>query len=61
MSERIIINCDKCGKESPTPVRLRVGYDSDAVVGGTTTVFETVDLCPECCVEVVKEWKAKRL
>ena len=77
MSERVIIDCDKCGKEAPTPVRLRlhVGYDSDPVDGHTTKVVEPVDLCPECCGElvssalnklgsewgaaVVKEWKAK--
>jgi len=58
MAERKVIDCDKCGKEISTPIRLSIPNGITRESGGHTVEiyfdYETKDLCPSCAESLLK-------
>jgi hypothetical protein len=62
----IIVQCDKCGKETKTPVcgRAELGFSrhwgklvSPYITGTPRQGVEEYQLCPECIEEYIKTFK----
>lgn len=51
MAERIVIDCDKCGKETKSRIQIKIPQGSKRMPGpypDTEYLFETRDLCSSC-------------
>lgn len=58
MAERTVIDCDKCGKVTKTPIRIQIPNGTeryfDGVESGTDFLYVKRDLCHSCAADLLK-------
>ena len=56
MTERKVIDCDRCGKQITghvIKVPIPAGVQPDAAGGPSDTVFDVKDCCPACAEKLI--------
>jgi hypothetical protein len=58
MTERVVVDCDKCGKETKSHIKIRIPQGSQRTGPSgypeTDYLFETRDLCTKCVESLLK-------
>jgi ssDNA-binding Zn-finger/Zn-ribbon topoisomerase 1 len=58
MAERLVVDCDKCGKETQTHIKINIPNGSKRTgpsgYPDTDYLYEDRDLCPTCAANLLK-------